>query len=195
MEISVIKDASAGNIKAFKKIFDYYVPRMRPVCLRYCHSVFEADDILQEAFVKIYHNLKDFKFEGSFEGWVRRIVVNTALNNYKKNLNFYAAEQLDEIKEAEIGWEDCREIEEAEPSRLMKIIEELPDGYRVVFNLYVLEDLPHKEIADMLGISEGTSRSQYAKAKKMIKKILSRQQNTGISTLVINKEEQNENEG
>lgn len=187
MDKSIITQASQGDIKAFRKIFDFYMPKMRPTSLRYSYSVFDADDILQEAFVKIFHNLKDFKFEGSFEGWIRRIVVNTALNHHKKHRNFNNFEQVDNLPETEAGWEDIAEIEEVEPSLLMKIINDLPEGYKIVFNLYVMEDLSHKEIADMLGISEGTSRSQYSKAKKMIKKMLSGQRIVEKNTLTSKK--------
>lgn len=184
MENSVIKEASEGNVKAFKKIFDYYVPKMRPVSARYARSNFGAEDVLQEAFVKIFHNLKNFKFEGSFEGWIRRIVVNTAINNYKKNKNQFNFEPLDDLNEFEAGWEEAEEIEQTESSEILKVINQLPEGYKLVFNLYVVEDLSHKEIAEMLGISEGTSRSQYSKSKKMILKLLSRQRNEGIRSLV-----------
>jgi RNA polymerase sigma factor (sigma-70 family) len=184
MEISTIKEAVQGDIKAFKKLFDYYLPRMRPVCFRYVHTNFEADDILQESFVKIYHNLKYFKFEGSFEGWVRRIVVNTALNHHKKNQNYASFDRLEEVNEANTEWDFVEEIEETEPSALMKMINKLPEGYKIVFNLYVFEDLTHKEIGKMLEITEGSSRSQYSKAKKMIKKMISRQRIDEKSSLI-----------
>jgi RNA polymerase sigma factor (sigma-70 family) len=183
MEIPIIKSAIQGDILAFKNIFDFYLPRMRPVSLRYAYTDFEADDILQESFVKVYHNLKDFKFEGSFEGWIRKIVVNTALNHRKKNINYYVLEPLDEVSDIKEEWDFVEEIDEAEPSELMKIINLLPEGYKLVFNLYVFEDLPHRKIGKMLGISEGSSRSQYSKAKKMIKKLMSRQRNDEKSSL------------
>jgi RNA polymerase sigma-70 factor (ECF subfamily) len=184
MDISVIRDAGEGDVKAFKKIFDYYLPRMRPVCLRYVQTNFEADDILQESFVKIYNNLKDFKFEGSFEGWVRRIVVNTALNHHKKYKNYTSFDRLEDIDEPDTEWDFIDEIEETPPSSLMKIIDLLPQGYKIVFNLYVFEDLSHKEIGNLLEISEGSSRSQYSKAKKMIKKLMSRQRIEEKSSLI-----------
>src|SRR4051812_42210087 len=110
MDISIIKEAVQGDIKAFKKIFDYYLPKMRPVSLRYVQTNFEADDILQESFVKIYNNLKDFKFEGSFEGWVRKIVVNTALNHHKKNQNYASFERIETADETNDDWEFIGEI-------------------------------------------------------------------------------------
>jgi RNA polymerase sigma factor (sigma-70 family) len=183
MEISVIKSAVQGDILAFKNIFDFYLPKMRPVSLRYAFTDFEADDILQESFIKVYHNLKDFKFEGSFEGWIRRIVVNTALNHRKKNINYLVLEPLDEVSDIKEEWDFVEELDEVVPSELMKIIDLLPEGYKLVFNLYVFDDLPHRQIGKMLGISEGSSRSQYSKAKKMIKKLMSRQRNEEKSSL------------
>ena len=175
MDKVIIQEAIKGNTKAFKKIFDFYLPKMRPTALRYVHTEFEADDILQESFVKVFHNLSSFKHEGSFEGWIKRIVVNTALNNYKKNKNHYFNDQLDNIVEPLFEDESSDLIDEIEPSHLMKLIEELPDGYKMVFNLYVFDELSHKEIGEALNISDGTSRSQYSKAKKLLKKMMSKQ--------------------
>lgn len=179
-----IAKAIKGNIKAFKAIFDYYLPKMRPVCRRYCDTDEEADDVLQESFIKVYYNLKSFKFEGSFEGWIRKTVVNTALNNIKqrkRNLTFLSIENISEESEIELN---PSEIDSLEQDQLLKIIKELPDGYKTVFTLYVLDDFSHKEIGSMLGISEGSSRSQYSKAKKMINKLMLRQRTEEKSSLV-----------
>lgn len=182
MDQSIIREAILGNNKAFKKIFDTFLPKMRPVALRYVHTVFEADDVLQESFVKIYQHLKNFKHEGSFEGWIRRIVVNTALNHYKKNNKYYAFEKIEAVHEDQVQADE--EIAGLEPLQLLGFIQELPPGYKMVFNLYVLDDLSHKEIAELLDISEGTSRSQYSKAKNMLKIKMSRQQNDHKSSLL-----------
>lgn len=171
----IISKAIKGDVSAFKIIFDYYLPKMRPICLRYAYTTFEAEDILQESFIKVFNNIKDFKSEGSFEGWVKRIVINTALNHHKKNIRHYNQENIEEVNESILGSEEIADIESAPPSELMKLIQELPEGYKLVFNLYVFEEYSHKEIANALDISEGTSRSQYSKAKKMINKLLSRQ--------------------
>jgi RNA polymerase sigma-70 factor (ECF subfamily) len=180
MERKIIETASKGDIKSFKRIFDYYVPRMRPICLRYSHTMQEADDILQESFIKVFRKLKDFKFEGAFEGWVRKIVLNTAINHFKKNILYYETENLEKIDDQDVNVTDIElEIENSEPSELIKLINELPPGYKIVFNLYVFEDYSHKEIAEMLGISEGTSRSQYSKSKKMLRKLIIKQRIVG----------------
>lgn len=172
---TVIQAATKGDEKAFKAIFDFFVPKMRPVALRYAHTTAEGKDILQDAFVKIFNNLSKYKFEGSFEGWVRRIVVNTAIKHYHKSSNQFLFTQIDGLEEDISDSTDEVDLEDEEPSTILNIVQTLPDGYRMVVNLYVLEEYSHREIAEMLHISEGTSRSQYSKAKKMILKLLARQ--------------------
>lgn len=176
MHISVISAASKGDVKAFREIFDHYLPKMRPIALRYASTSLEADDILQESFVKVFHNLKNFKFEGSFDGWLKRIVVNTALALIKKDRHFQELDNIEDIAEADIVLEG-EDVVEAEVSEILVVIGTLPTGYKTVFNLYVMEEYSHKEIGEMLGISEGSSRSQYSKAKKMIKRLLTKQHN------------------
>lgn len=184
LESSIIIAAAAGDIKAFKKIFEYYAPKMRPVAMLYAHTVLEADDIVSESFMRIYTNLKTYKHEGVFEGWIRRIVVNTALNIIKARKNLtHLMGSLDDVDEGDMGVEAMEYPEDTEPSVLMKIVEALPEGYKIVFSLYVFEELSHKEIAQMLGISEGTSRTQYAKAKKSILKMIDRLRNEDKSFL------------
>jgi RNA polymerase sigma-70 factor (ECF subfamily) len=153
----------------------------------YAHTVFEADDIIQESFLRIYTHLRSYKHEGSFEGWVRRIIVNTALNMRKarKNIN-NIMDPLEEVHELEVGYEFLDPLEAAEPSQLLQLIESLPEGYKIVFSLYVFEDFSHKEIAHQLEISEATSRSQYAKAKKFIINLMERQRN-GDNSFLYNK--------
>lgn len=184
LESSIIIAAAQGDIKAFKKIFEYYAPRMRPVALLYAQTVLEADDIVSESFMRIYTSLKTYKHEGSFDGWIRRIVVNTALNIRKsrKNLSDLMS-PLDNAQESDMGDEVMEYPEDTEPSVLMKIVEALPEGYKIVFSLYVFEELSHKDISQMLGISEGTSRTQYAKAKKSILKMIDRLRNEDKSFL------------
>jgi len=125
----------------------------------------EAEDILQDAFIKVFDNISKFEFKGSFEGWIRRIVINTALKNYSKK----------SFKQEQIGLENQPELplepeiySHLEEEKLLRLINQLPDGYRVVFNLYAVEGYSHKEIADLLGIQESTSRSQLVKARKML---------------------------
>jgi RNA polymerase sigma factor (sigma-70 family) len=152
-----------------KELFNRYAGRMLGVCSRYARNHADAEDILQDAFIKVFEKIHQFKFEGSFEGWVRRIMVNTALKKY--SLRRYAKELSGyEIKD--------RDAEGLEPSAyahltqkdLMELINKLPDGYRIIFNLYVIEGYQHDEIAEMLGIQSGTSRSQLVKARTMLQK-------------------------
>ena len=133
--------------------------------MRYARHEMEAEDILQDAFIKIFDKINRFEFKGSFEGWVRRIVINTALKNYSKK----------SFKQEQIGLETYPELP-LEPEiyahlheeELLRLIGKLPEGYRLVFNLNVIEGYNHKEIANMLGIQESTSRSQLVKARKML---------------------------
>ena len=121
---------------------------------------------MQEAFIKVYDNVAKFQFKGSFEGWIRRIVINTALKNYQKSSFQKERIGLEEYDDRPIEPEAISLLQEEE---LLDLIEQLPDGYRVVFNLYAVEGYSHKEIAEMLGIGESTSRSQLVKARKMLK--------------------------
>ena len=184
MDRSIIIAASEGNKNAFRTIFELYVPKMRPVALRYARTNFEAEDILQEAFLKIYRKLNTFKHDGSFEGWIKRIVINTALNHYEKFQKDFQQDNFEFMEEGVMGIEEAREIDEVNPSQLLSIVQNLPDGYRIVINLYVLEDYSYKEIAHLLGISEGTVRSQYSKARRHIKKILAELQNKEKTSLI-----------
>jgi RNA polymerase sigma-70 factor (ECF subfamily) len=152
-----------------KELFDRYAGRLLGVCHRYARNKSDAEDILQDAFIKIFEKLKQFRGQGSFEGWMRKIVVNTALKKYtllryQKEMNgMDTAEQFDrgtsESVHAQLGEKD-----------LIRLINNLPDGYRLVFNLYVMEGYQHEEIAEMLNIQPGTSRSQLVKARLMLQK-------------------------
>ena len=127
----------------------------------------EAQDIMQEGFIRVFTNLKSFRGDGSLEGWVRRTIVNTAINIYNKNLNFSRYLDIDQIEGAEIVEEDI--IGNISEKELLKVIQELPEGYRLVFNLYVIEGYNHKEIGKMLNISENTSKSQLSRARASLK--------------------------
>lgn len=133
------------------------------VCLRYARHASEAQDMLQDGFIKVFDNIGSFKSNGSFEGWIRRIVVNTALNYCRKS----------SFKQEQIGIEDYQDtvvkskaVSNLGEKELLALIQKLPDGYRMVFNLYVIEGYSHKEIGEMLNVTESTSRSQLAKSRK-----------------------------
>ena len=152
-----------------RMLFDAYAGKMMSVCYRYAGNTHDAEDLLQEAFIKIYAHIHQFKWEGSFEGWLRRIVVNTALKALqKKRLHFT------EINEAASGGLkiEPETYSQLHTDQLMMLLKSLPDGYRVVFNLYVIEGYDHDEIAKMLNIQASTSRSQLVKARKMLQQMI-----------------------
>jgi len=148
-----------------QELFRRYAGKMMAVCLRYARSHEEAEDLLQDSFIKVFDGIADFQFKGSLEGWVRRITINTALRHYQRS------SLRPEMNGAEWELETAEEPDVygyLEAESLMNLISKLPDGYRMVFNLYAIEGYNHKEIAEMLGIQESTSRSQLVKARKML---------------------------
>jgi RNA polymerase sigma-70 factor, ECF subfamily len=174
-------EAKSPSRAAIGELYDQHAPWLLAVCLRYAGNREDAEDVLHEGFMKIIRNIENFrsKQEGSMEAWMRRIMVNTSLNyirDHKKEKMFIG---LDSVREPEqISDEDndfggCDFTE----SQLMDLICELPSGYRTVFNLYVMEDYTHKEIAELLGISENTSKSQLSKARNLLRKRLLDYQN------------------
>ena len=150
---------------------------MLAVCRRYARHQMEAEDILQDAFIKVFKNMGSFQDRGSFEGWVRRIVVNTALKNIDKKS--FTNELIGGELEYEAGAAPSVYSELGEED-LLNMIASLPEGYRVVFNLYVIEGFSHKEIADLLGIGESTSRSQLVKARKLLQEMILKTQKIAV---------------
>jgi len=157
--------------KAQKELYDIYSPILFGICLRYAKSKDEAEDMLQEGFIKIFTKINDFKGDGSFEGWMRRIIVNTAISAYHKNKKYNDSYEIDEINETDIDGYSF-EDHEFTSEELFKVINDLPEGYKVVFNLYAIEGYKHKEIADLLNINQNTSKSQYSRAKERIRQQL-----------------------
>ncbi|RFM28780.1 RNA polymerase sigma factor [Deminuibacter soli] len=163
-EHELIKGCIRKDADCQRRLFELYAGKMMTVCLRYAVDSSEAEDMLQEGFIRVFTYIQQFKFEGSFEGWIRRIVVNTALKLLqKKKITF------NEITEqhAQTGMEPYAYVNLGEDD-LLKLINALPDGYRIVFNLNVIEGYSHDEIAQMLNIQASTSRSQLVKARKML---------------------------
>lgn len=148
-----------------------YAPVLLGLCCRYTRDRSEAEDVLQEAFIKIFNKLGQFAGKGSFEGWLKRIVVNTAITHYRQNLKHAYQEDISEIKESRIPGENFKEAEFTQ-EELMGVIKSLPQGYGIVFNLYAIEGYKHREIAEMLNIDISTSKSQFSRARKIVQQKL-----------------------
>jgi RNA polymerase sigma factor (sigma-70 family) len=161
----LVEGCRAGNRKAQELVYRMLSSKMLGVCMRYAKDRFEAEDILQVAFVKIFEKVKEFKGEGSFEGWVRRIMVNTSIEFYRKNARMYPMVDLDHAPEKAV---DENQMSRMNMNDLMKAIQSLSPGYRMIFNMYAIEGYSHKEIAAELNISEGTSKSQLARARGIL---------------------------
>jgi len=154
-----------------KLLFDKYSGMLMGICVRYATDVPEAEDILQESLLKIYLNIKDYSGEGSFIGWMRRIVINTAITYYHKNLKHKHYVEIDELYGSEAGVSDVSGSRYT-AGELQSVLDQLPPGYKVIFNLYAVEGYKHREIATMLGIDPNTSKSQYSRARSFIRKKL-----------------------
>lgn len=158
--------------KAQEVFYQQLAPKMYGVCLRFALDKDDAADILQDGFIRVFVHLKDFRGDGSIEGWVRRTIVNTAINYYNKRIKQGIKTDLDQVKE--INQTKNLVIENMSSRELIKMINELPPGYRTVFNLNIIEGYTHKEIGEMLGISENTSKSQLSRARVSLQKQLKR---------------------
>lgn len=162
-----IKKCTENNREAQLKIYQLYSPVLYGLCLKYMRNEDDAKDVFQEAFVIAFQKMDQYKFEGSFEGWLKRIFINKLLETLKKKKKDVL--YLDNY-DTNIADEDEIEIPPIKQEKLLEYIQELPDQYRMVFNLYIFEKMKHKEIAVMLGISEGTSKSNLNRAKSILKK-------------------------
>lgn len=160
----LIKKCKKQDIKAQEQLYRLYAHKLFPVCLKYSASYQQAEDNLQDAFLMIFKKIPQYQYKGSFEGWMKRVVINTALQKFRKQTVFEIIND-DHLKEPEI------EIDEDTVSvdYLLGIIQQLPDRYRQVFNLYVLDGFSHKEIAEIMNISTGTSKSNLARARVILK--------------------------
>ncbi|KIX21164.1 RNA polymerase sigma-70 factor [Flavobacterium sp. 316] len=172
---NLINDCKQGDTKAFEQIYRLLSPKIFAVCLKYSRSYEEAQDNLQEGFLLLFEKINQFKFQGSFEGWAKRVVINYILQQYRNQGVF-------EIITENVIEDEVVEVEEENISLefLTKIIQELPDRYRLVFNLYVMDGYSHKEIAEMLEINIGTSKSNLARAKGILKSKIEASELTSI---------------
>jgi len=180
-EDQLIKGCIRKDPTAQKAVFDRFAGKMLGVSQRYARNEADAEDILQDAFIKVFDKMKQFKGEGSFEGWIRKIVVNTALKKY--SLIRYSKESLGFTPSDTDRYfdENPDVMDHLSEKDILALVNELPDGYRIVFNLFVIEGYRHEEIAELLGIESGTSRSQLSKAKNLLqKKILALQEKVAV---------------
>ncbi|MCS7019464.1 MAG: RNA polymerase sigma factor [Cytophagales bacterium] len=171
-EEELIEMCARGNGKAQRALYERFYKKMYVVALRYSKTTFEAEDILQESFVKIFGAIGNFKGDSTLEYWVKRIVVNTALKQNRRLLDKMHMDDVDEVTEEPVS-ENLTD-QSYDFKELLAIIQKLSPGYQAIFNLYAIEGYKHHEIAEMLGISEGTSKSQYARAKALIQKMLAK---------------------
>jgi RNA polymerase sigma-70 factor (ECF subfamily) len=167
--VNIIKGCLSGNRRDQELLYRRHSAKLYAVCLQYSGNDEEARDILQEGFIKIFENLHNYKHEGSFEGWMRRIVVNTALEKFRSRHNLFRVDDIDTITEPEAE-PDTEDYSGLEAVDLLYIIRELPPKYRMVFNLYAIEGYSHKEIGGMLNISEGTSKSNLSRARIILQR-------------------------
>jgi RNA polymerase sigma-70 factor (ECF subfamily) len=168
-ENQLIKSCLKGESSAYNTLYAQYAPKMLVVCSRYVSDSDDAQDLLQEGFIKVFEELHRFRNEGSLEGWIRRIMVNSALNHYKKYSNIkYQTEDISQLK-YDIPDVAIVDIEsQLNNEELLKLVQTLPPSYRMVFNLYVFEGYKHHEIAKQLGIREGTSKSNLQDARRIL---------------------------
>jgi len=154
-----------GERSAQRQLYDLFSKRMYLVCLRYTKSQMEAEDVLQESFIKVFNNIKGYRGDSRLDYWIKRIVINTALNSQRKKLYMYPMVDVEEVKNE---FSESRALSNFEMEDLLNMIRELPVGCQTIFNLFAIEGYSHKEIAEMLGVSEGTSKSQFARARKLL---------------------------
>src|SRR3954463_12283412 len=166
----IIAGCLHNDAAAQRELYNRYSPKMLSVCYRFAQSREDAEDMLQEGFIKVFTQIHTFQNKGAFEGWIRRIVVHTCINFLKKYKKFNENVDIEHAVAAQIREETIPSIMQAK--QVTECIRLLPIGYRTVLNLYAIEGYSHREIADMLDIEESTSRSQYTRAKQMLEDIL-----------------------
>jgi RNA polymerase sigma factor (sigma-70 family) len=168
----LINDCKNDNRKAQEQLYRLYSPKLFAVCLKYSRNYAEAQDNLQDGFILIFKKIEQFSFKGSFDGWLKRVMINNVLQQYR-NQTFLSLVNEDVAEDYEVEIED----DNISMDYLLKIIQELPDRYRLVFNLYVIDGYSHAEIAEMLTINVGTSKSNLARARMILKEKIEQHKN------------------
>jgi RNA polymerase sigma factor (sigma-70 family) len=159
----IIKQCQKGEAKAQEILYKFFGPKLFAICLKYAPSYEDAQDNFQDGFLHLFNKINQFQFKGSFEGWAKRLMINHVLQQYRKVSHLEIVKEIPDIIET-VEIDEPLELQD-----LLQLIQELPTQYRIVFNLYVLDNYSHKEISEMLGISEGTSKSNLSRAKKILK--------------------------
>jgi RNA polymerase sigma factor (sigma-70 family) len=172
-EVELIKGCLRREAHAQRHLYDTYSSKMYAVCHRYLKDSMEAEDVLVTSFTKVFEKIDQFKHQGSFEGWIRRIVVNEALTCLRRNRSMYLVAELEQV-DHDPNYKTLSDHLEAED--LLQLVKDLPSGYRVVFNMYAIDGYSHKEIAESLGISENTSKSQLSRARVYLQRQLKEQE-------------------
>ena len=173
-EKQLLNECLKGDVKAQKRLYDMFAPKMYGVCLRYAKDQDTAQDYLQEGFIRVFTHLDKFRHEGSLEGWVRRIVVNTALEKLRKMDVFKNSVEVETALNKE--YDAVQLMDQINAGELLQLIQTLPTGFRTVFNLYAIEGYTHQEIATIMHISEGTSKSQYSRARQWLQQKLNKKE-------------------
>ncbi len=168
-EADLIEGCIRGDRKMQKELYERFAPKMFGVCLRYASSNEEAEDILQEGFIKVFKKIGSYRNEGSFEGWIRRIFVNTAIEHFRRKTH---QQPITEKEESTVEGKYLSVLDALAEKDIVQLIQQLSPGYRTVFNMYVIEGYSHKQIAEELGISEGTSKSQLSRAKQILQELV-----------------------
>lgn len=171
-EEAILKGCLNNEAAAQRELYNKYSPKMLAVCYRFAHNREDAEDMLQEGFIKVFLQVRTFENRGSLEGWIRRIIVHTCINILKKNKKFNESVDIIHANTIQVREESVSAIIQAK--QVVECIRLLPIGYRTVLNLYAVEGYSHREISDMLDIEESTSRSQYTRARAMLEEILIR---------------------
>ena len=169
-EEQIIEGCKGGDAAAQRELYERYAATMMGICCRYVRERSVAEDLLHDGFITVFTKVREFRGEGSFEGWCKRIFVNTALGFLRRNNPVYETEQIETVGGIDSGETDA--LERMSADDVMQAIGSLPDGYRTILNLYAVEGYSHKEIGEMLGISENTSRSQYFRARGRLIELL-----------------------
>ncbi len=178
----LINNCIKGDRQSQASLYKHYAPTMMVVCMRYSKNKEEAEEALQEGFMKVFTHLQQFKFEGSFEGWIRRIMVNCSLRRLKSKHHLHAVVNIDNSSNLFEANETIHASLGAK--ELLLLVQQLPPAYKMVFNLYVFEGLKHREIAELLDISEGTSKSNLSDARVILQKaVLQHEQTINLNAL------------